>query len=64
MCLAWGVRPIAMTGPPASDDDAMREAVRAARQCGLVQKDELIAVVFASPGKRAGATDTVRIVRA
>ena len=64
MCLAWGVRPISMSGPPANDDEAMREAVRAARQCGLVQKDELIAVVFASPGKRAGATDTVRIVRA
>ncbi|HTL87435.1 MAG TPA: pyruvate kinase [Acidimicrobiia bacterium] len=64
MCLAWGVRPISMTNPPASDDEAMREAVRAARQCGLVQKGDLIAVVFASPGKRAGATDTVRIVRA
>jgi len=29
----------------------------------LVHKDELIGVVYASPGKRAGATDTVRVVR-
>ena len=28
-----------------------------------VRKGDLIAVVSASPGKRAGATDTVRIVR-
>ena len=61
LCLLWGVRPIAM--PAAPGDDHVRAAVRAARSCGLVHKDELIGVVFASPGKRAGATDTVRVVR-
>jgi pyruvate kinase len=59
LTLAWGVRPIAMP----EDDDQIRAAVRAARSSDLVRKDDLIAVVFAAPGKRAGATDTVRIVR-
>ncbi len=59
LTLAWGVRPIAMP----ADDDQIRAAVKAARSSDLVQKDDLIAVVFAAPGKRAGATDTVRIVR-
>ncbi len=61
LCLVWGVRPIAM--PEAAGDDHVRAAVRAARSCGLVHKDDLIGVVYASPGKRAGATDTVRVVR-
>jgi pyruvate kinase len=61
LCLVWGVRPIAMH--ESESDDHVRAAVRAARGSGLVHKDELIGVVFASPGKRAGATDTVRIVR-
>jgi pyruvate kinase len=62
LSLAWGVRPIAMD-PAAHTDDQIRHAVLAARQARLVQKGDLIAVVFAAPGKRAGATDTVRIVR-
>ncbi len=61
LCLVWGVRPIAMSA--GAGEDHVRAAVRAARACGLVHKDELIGVVYASPGKRAGATDTVRIVR-
>ena len=55
--------------PQAEPDDAAagdptQAATRAARRCGLVAKNDLIAVVFAAPGKRAGATDTVRVVRA
>jgi pyruvate kinase len=61
LTLAWGVRPIEMHIP--DDEDPVRAATRAARQSHLVRKDDLVAVVFASPGKRAGATDTVRIVR-
>jgi len=56
LTLTWGVRPIELH---ADHDDP----VRAARQSGLVRKGDLIAVVSASPGKRAGATDTVRVVR-
>jgi pyruvate kinase len=62
LTLAWGVRPIAVAAT--DDDDAqLRESLRACRECSLVSKDDLVAVVFASPGKRAGATDTVRVVR-
>jgi pyruvate kinase len=62
LTLAWGVRPIEVA--PTDDHDAqLREALRACRECDLVTKDDLVAVVFASPGKRAGATDTVRVVR-
>ena len=62
LCLVWGVRPL-----PASaleGEDGLRSAVKAARDCGLARKGDLGAVDSASPGKRAGATDTVRIVRA
>jgi pyruvate kinase len=62
LSLAWGVRPIAMDAADDTDDQ-VRNAVRAARAAGLVEKNDLIAVVFAAPGKRAGATDTVRVVR-
>ena len=47
------------TGPAQID-----EAVRAARAVGIVHTGELIAIVSASQGKRAGSTDTVRVVRA
>jgi pyruvate kinase len=65
LCLVWGVPPLAMPAPrdPARDEDYERRAVRAARQCGVASKGDLVAVVSALPGKRAGATDTVRIVR-
>ena len=62
LCLVWGVQPLAAS--PAEGDDGLRHAVKAARDCGMARKGDLIAVVSASPGKRAGATDTVRIVRA
>jgi pyruvate kinase len=62
LTLSWGVRPISVAAV-GDHDEQVREAVRASRACGLVQKGDLIAVVGASPGKRAGATDTVRIVR-
>jgi pyruvate kinase len=60
LCLVWGVRPVAVAG---GESDHVRDAVRAARSCGLVHKGDLIGVVYASPGKRAGVTDTVRVVR-
>ncbi len=65
LTLAWGVHPVEMAGPePGTAGDPTQDATRAARRCGLVAKNDLIAVVFAAPGKRAGATDTVRVVRA
>ena len=63
LCLVWGVRPLA--AEPAPDDDGqLRHATKAARDCGLARKGDLVAIVSASPGKRVGATDTVRVVRA
>jgi pyruvate kinase len=62
LCLVWGVRPLAAS--PAGVDDSAHRSVAAARECGLARKGELVAIVSASPGRRAGATDTVRIVRA
>ena len=62
LCLVWGVRPLAAS--PVGGDDGPGAAVRAARECGLARKGDLVAIVSGSPGKRAGATDTVRIVRA
>jgi pyruvate kinase len=62
LCLVWGVRPLSASA--VDGEDGRRHAVTAARDCGLARKGDLIAVVSASPGKRAGATDTVRIVRA
>ncbi len=62
LCLVWGVRPL--TALAVEGEDVLRHAVKAARDCGLAHKGDLIAIVSASPGKRAGATDTVRIVRA
>jgi pyruvate kinase len=61
--LVWGVRPLAIdagkTGPAQID-----ESLHAARAAGIVHPGELIAIVSAAPGKRAGSTDTVRVVRA
>ena len=63
LSLVWGVRPLPVqpgAGGPAQLEDALREA----RDAGIVHAGELVAVVSASKGKRAGSTDTVRIVRA
>ena len=63
LSLVWGVRPFAI--PPGQAGRAqLDEALRAARDAGIVHAGQLVAVVSASPGKRAGSTDTVRIVRA
>ena len=61
LSLVWGVQPLAAL--PAEGGDAVQHAVKATRDSGLVRKGDLIAIVSASPGKRAGATDTVRVVR-
>ncbi len=60
LTLVWGVQPVAAS---VEGDQGPRHAAKVARDCGVAQKGDLIAVVSASPGKRAGATDTVRIVR-
>ncbi|HET9729725.1 MAG TPA: pyruvate kinase [Acidimicrobiia bacterium] len=62
LCLGWGVRPLPI--PETADFDAqLRASMVVCREAGMVESGDLIAVVFATAGKRAGATDTVRIVR-
>jgi pyruvate kinase len=65
LCLAWGVQPLPMPDrrEPDHEKDYERRAVRAARQSGIARKGDLIAVVSALSGQRAGATDTVRVLR-
>jgi pyruvate kinase len=60
--LVWGVRPV--DAEPGEHDEGLRRAVKAARDCGAAHRGDLVAIVSGSPGKRAGATDTVRVVRA
>ena len=62
LCLVWGVQP-ARRVADSTATTASATRCKAARDCGLARKGDLIAIVSASPGKRAGATDTVRIVR-
>jgi pyruvate kinase len=63
LSLVWGVRPLPVAAP--SDATSSHdEALGAARTAGLVGAGDLVAVVSASQGRRAGSTDTVRVVRA
>jgi pyruvate kinase len=62
LTLVWGVRPLhaVHTHDP---DLVLGEAIKACRGVELLRKNDLVAFVSGSPGKRAGATDTVRVVR-
>jgi len=62
LALVWGVRPLGV--PTIADEHAhVAAAIEAARAAGIVTASDLVAVVSASPGPRAGSTDVVRIVR-
>jgi len=61
LTLVWGVHPVAV--PARAEDAQVKLAIEAARQAGVVQESDLVAVVSASPGPRAGSTDMVRVVR-
>jgi pyruvate kinase len=63
LSLVWGVRPIAIDAN-ATGNGELDDVMRATRAAGIVREGELVAVVSASQGKRAGSTDTVRVVRA
>jgi pyruvate kinase len=61
--LVWGVRPLAVV----EHDDAeahLRHAIKCVRDAHLVRRNDLVAVVSASSGPRAGSTDVVRVIRA
>jgi pyruvate kinase len=62
LTLVWGVEPLAV---PAGTDAQQIEAhaLEAARVRGIVGDDALVALVSGAPGRRAGSTDHVRVVR-
>lgn len=65
LTLVWGVTPIQVDPAPedlTAEADVER-AWRAALRCGIVQRGDHVAVVAGSPGRRAGRTDYVRLVR-
>jgi pyruvate kinase len=63
LSLVWGVRPLTIE-PEHAGRTQLDDALGAARNAGIVRAGDLVAVVSASKGKRAGSTDTVRVVRA
>ena len=64
LSLVWGVRPLAIRLGRRRARRSSTTRSRAARDAGIVHAGDLVAVVSASQGKRAGSTDTVRVVRA
>jgi len=63
--LVWGVTPLAMNPAPAeltAEIDVDR-ATKAAYSAGLLKQGDHVAVVAGTPGRRAGRTDYVRVVR-
>ncbi|MGQ0824820.1 MAG: pyruvate kinase [Actinomycetota bacterium] len=59
--LVWGVLPLVVAE---ADDDHLRHAIKCARDAHLVHRNDLVAIVSASSGPRAGSTDVVRVLRA
>jgi pyruvate kinase len=63
LTLVWGVQPLALDAPPGDGDATEANALEAARASGLVAPGDLVALVSGAPGRRAGSTDHVRVVR-
>jgi pyruvate kinase len=61
--LVWGVRPLPVPHAEVQDEH-LTLALRTATDAGLLHAGDLVTVVSASPGPRAGSTDLVRVVRA
>ena len=66
LTLVWGVTPLRVEPAPESltaEEDVARAAA-AALHSGIVHKGDHVVVVAGTPGRRAGRTDYVRVVRA
>ena len=61
LTLLWGVRALLVDDHAA--EDFLHTAMHAARAARIVRRGDMLAVVAASPGRRVGSTDLVRIVR-
>jgi pyruvate kinase len=66
LALVWGVVPKLSAFFPEEQlaEEGLHQAVQAARDAGLVESGQLVAVVAGGPAPRAGSTDVVRIVLA
>ncbi len=65
LTLVWGVTALPVDPPP-EDDTAEKDVERAwrsAKSAGIVRAGDHVAVVAGSPGRRAGRTDYVRIIK-
>lgn len=65
LSIVWGVIPLKVAPSPdewTAEEDVER-AAQAARRAGLVHEGDHVAVVAGTPGRRAGRTDYVRVVR-
>jgi pyruvate kinase len=65
LSISWGVIPVEMPPWPEARDerDDIQRTVDAAVEVGVVTIGQLALVVSGSPGRRAGRTDSVRVVR-
>jgi pyruvate kinase len=65
LTLAWGVTSLELEtfqGELSAEADVER-AWKTARRAGLVKRGDHVAIVAGTPGRRAGRTDYVRLVR-
>lgn len=65
LTLVWGVTPLRVDPAPevlTAEEDVARAAA-AARRSGMAVKGDHVAIVAGTPGRRAGRTDYVRVVR-
>jgi pyruvate kinase len=62
LALVWGVQPLALPSDDRGTDE--QHAVHAARASGLASDGDLVALVSGAPGRRAGSTDQLRVLRA
>ncbi len=65
LTLIWGVVPLPMGDIPEDRDmrDEAEQVMATARGAGICGENDLVVVVAGTPGRRAGRTDFVRVVR-
>jgi pyruvate kinase len=65
LTIVWGVQPLAVPGGDGDVESPFEQhAVDAALHAGMAAKGDLVTLVSGAPGRRAGSTDHVRVVRA
>jgi pyruvate kinase len=62
LSVAWGITPVVIHRQETTDD-IVWFAVKAAVEAGVVQPDDVVAVLFGSPEKPQPVTDVLRLVR-